>query len=438
MKLNKIASAALMCAAIMSYPAVAGNGTRVGSYDFTYASAGEARAQPVQVFDNGINTYFQFRAGTVIPAIFGQVGGNLTLLIPVQEGPYVRVEGVFGQFTLQIGAARAEVIHAGATRMDAPEIKIAPPSGMVTPYMGGAVPSDAKLLASVKTQAAPTLIDDKREHYSYATPIKGDKVSWDEVETLVQDNAVWFVAGRTTLGPVGRKTVKSIASRAPRGARFVVVGQYDETMGEKMEEGRAAALRDELVANGVPLSSITVKYGQKGTTQNKLWSSLIQIESDAKTAMIRGNRPSENTAVVDNVQSLVKKGVLSYDQGQAILRRSNVAAVEPQGEFQMKASDKTLQGMIRRWSEAAGYRLVWEATEAADPKISGDAVIKAPSIVQALDKVMADIKAKGYALDLTIYSNKVIRITPAKPAQAERSPASDRAVEPIPSSARRT
>lgn len=442
MKLTKIASAIIISAAAMSIPAVAGNGTRVGGYDFTYAAAGEMRAQPVQVFDNGSSTYFQFRSGMPVPAIFGQnANGTTSLLIPVQEGPYIRVDGVYGQFVLQLGAARANVLHAGGTRMDAPEIKVVTPTGMAGTYMGGPVAPANKVMASLQVPAAPALVDDQREHYSYATPIKGDKVKWEEDETIVQDNLVWFVSGKSSLGPLGRKTVKEIAAKAPRGARFIVVGQFDDTMTEKMEEERAAALRSELVSNGVQLANITIKYGQKGTTQNKLWSSIIQIESDANTLKPRGAQADDTAAVADDIQSLIKRGVLSYEQGQAILRRKGLAAAAaavaaasqpPAVEFQMRASDKSLQGMFRRWAEASGYQLVWDAPESLDPAISGDATIKASSLTQALDRVMADVKAKGYAIDLTIYSNKVVRVTPAKPAAANPNvPASDR-TEPAP------
>src|SRR5690349_20063420 len=87
----------------------------VGRYDFDYLLGGDQRARPVQVFDDGRNTYFQVRAGEAVPAIFALRSGVPELVVPAQEGPYVRVPQVHGRLLLQVGRAQAHVIHGGAS-----------------------------------------------------------------------------------------------------------------------------------------------------------------------------------------------------------------------------------------------------------------------------------------------------------------------------------
>ena len=67
---------------------------RLGAYDFSYQSSGDQRVRPSQVFDDGRSTYFQFRAGEPVPAIFAVTQQGPSLLVPEPEGPYIRVPAV--------------------------------------------------------------------------------------------------------------------------------------------------------------------------------------------------------------------------------------------------------------------------------------------------------------------------------------------------------
>ena len=50
-------------ASISLWSVLANAPQRMGNYDFSYESTGNPKVLPVQVFDNGTYTYFQFRAG---------------------------------------------------------------------------------------------------------------------------------------------------------------------------------------------------------------------------------------------------------------------------------------------------------------------------------------------------------------------------------------
>ena len=43
----------------------------------------------MQVFDDGKSTFFQFRAGEPVPAIFADTATGQQLVIPQLEGPYI-------------------------------------------------------------------------------------------------------------------------------------------------------------------------------------------------------------------------------------------------------------------------------------------------------------------------------------------------------------
>ena len=71
MRMKKVSAPSILALALLSLTPVHGSGPdRVGHYDFSYQAAGDNRVRPVQVFDDGKSTFFQFRAGEPVPAIF--------------------------------------------------------------------------------------------------------------------------------------------------------------------------------------------------------------------------------------------------------------------------------------------------------------------------------------------------------------------------------
>ena len=413
-------------------PSAIGSATqRVGQYDFSYFTSGEQRATPVQVFDDGKNTYFQFRAGEAIPAIFNHKDGKVNLMVPFFEGPYVRVQDTSGRFTLQLGRAQAQVVYGGAGREDTPQIDAVNRNGMRTAYTGGGYPASAnvKLLASLGPTLALTS-GDALEANSYATPAKGDRVTWKDSETEVTERQVFFAAGTASLSTQAKKALTDMTSQVKSATSITIIGRDDSSEKEGLEKARANNLRDALVKLGVSADNITVKIGVMGTPKDKLWPSDIRIERVVPTAIARPNdSKSEKTAYVQsNVENLVRAGVLTREQGNAILRRGpdgrtgygaiNSAAPQPLANlevppagFDFKAMDKTIAGTIRRWASATNYQVVWDAAPSVDAPVTGDAVIAAASMKEALDKVVTAMHRKGYDIQATVYSNRVVRFT---------------------------
>jgi hypothetical protein len=239
-KFTKI-TAAVAFVLVTTTGAIGSDSKRVGAYDFGYLTSAHQKAAPVQVFDNGRATYFQFRAGEAIPAIFAKVAGVTTLLVPEHEGPYIKVPSVHGEFTLQLGRSQAMVVHGDGVRLDAPAISTVSPSGMKAPYMGGQVAPGTRLVASLASQA-PAIVDDAEDRNSYATPVKGDRVQWGTGEASTQSHAVWFGKGRSILGPQGKALLVKLAKTSPPGTTFTVVGRDDDSLKEGIEQARAEAM----------------------------------------------------------------------------------------------------------------------------------------------------------------------------------------------------
>ena len=423
--------------ALFSAPSAIGSvGQRVGQYDFTYFSSGDQRATPVQVFDDGKGTYFQFRAGDAIPAIFSNKDGKVSFLVPDYEGPYLHVGETAGRFTLQLGRSQAQVVYGGSGREDTPAIEAVNKYGMRTPYQGSGYPlnSNVKLLASLGNTLALTS-GDAVEANSYATPVKGDRVSWKDCEVESTERQVYFGLGSPTITPQAFKLLQASIPDFKGATSITVIGRDDSSEKEGLEKARANALRDALLKMGVNADRITVKIGVMGQQKDKLWPSDIRVERVIPTPIARpAEGGDDRSKLVSSVENLVRAGVLPRDQALQILRKSgdsrlpgtSVALPQvpdpltqsaikssevPAAGFDFKAADKTVGGSIRRWAAATNYQVVWDAPLTSDAPVTGDVVIAATGMKEALEKVIAALNRKGYDLQATLYSNRVIRFS---------------------------
>jgi hypothetical protein len=165
----------LGAAASLGVGSAIAQGHRVGAFDFGYAVTGDARVLPVQVFDDGVHTYFQFRTGETMPAIFAHEGAQVRLLLPQPHGPFWRVPDRHGRFVLQSGRARAAVVHLGPDRPGAPAWTAESASGQPLVAMPAGSPAVARLVATLPHAIDP---DDAMDRNSYAQPLRGDRAAW--------------------------------------------------------------------------------------------------------------------------------------------------------------------------------------------------------------------------------------------------------------------
>lgn len=88
---------------------------------------------------------------------------------------------------------------------------------------------------------------------------------------------------------------------------------------------------------------------------------------------------------------------------------ATVTATSTSTKWQMKTSDVNIEGMLKRWGAAAGWRVIW--TEVPEIKINGDRVVARNDFLSAADYVVSEIKAVGYSVKAVAHENKVLVIS---------------------------
>ncbi len=95
-----------------------GVGTSAGSnsvsepFNFSYTMSGNSDIAPVQIFDDGRNTFFKFDGGMKkIPSICAYKSGKLVSLKPRQRGEYVTVNTVAKEFVLEMNSNKVRVYN---------------------------------------------------------------------------------------------------------------------------------------------------------------------------------------------------------------------------------------------------------------------------------------------------------------------------------------
>lgn len=435
MKFRSNTVAAVVAVVMGAAPAMSAPGNRVGSYDFGYATNGDTRIAPVQTFDNGKDTFFQFRAGDPIPAIFQVKGKEVNLLVPTFEGPYVKVPSTSGRYTLQLGRAQAQVVYVTGSREEGVRVDGYGANGQRIAPAAAARDPNARLVASLEN-SMQYLSATSLEANSYATPLRGDRIEWRDSETVTESEQVWFPKGQGFLGKNALRDVAALGARYTNATAVVITGRDDDSFKQGLEMARANSIKNTLVKAGVPAHVITVKAGPAGKSDKGLWPSDIRIESAVPTKVARPGNPSGDAAR-ENIHQLLRAGVITPDQAIGLLRRAGqqelaAKAEEVRAQFQQsadaktaadaaskpveaepmkfdfRASDRTISNTLRRWGQAAKYEVVWNAPASDDAAVNGTTVLSATSMKQAVEMVVSSMRRKGYQINATIYSNRVI------------------------------
>ncbi|MGB3816715.1 MAG: TrbG/VirB9 family P-type conjugative transfer protein [Achromobacter pulmonis] len=111
------------CAPLSDPGAFAGPAWRVGEpaahgFHFDWRLSGDAAVAPMQVFDDGRETWLQFAPGQAVPAIFGVGPGGERVLPYARRPPYLVLAGSWEALTFRGGrlAARAQRVSDGDGR----------------------------------------------------------------------------------------------------------------------------------------------------------------------------------------------------------------------------------------------------------------------------------------------------------------------------------
>ena len=396
---------------------------RVGNMDFTYQIVGDAAARPVQVFDDGKATYFQFRAGENIPAIFAEVNGTLGLQLSQAQGPYITIPTVARTYFLRIGSRSARVTYMGSQ----------PAASSQAPTAGVSVGEPARLLAAAGIpQGLPRemLYEQPRialDASSYATPVKGDRTEWVE-DASTQEHSISFRVGASRLDPAGLKTFRAVASSLAGATRIEISGRDDASFKEGLAEARAATLADLLVAVGIPRDRITLKRSavlKTGADKGSVVGATILAVTTRRVeaALPAGGRRDASDSIVARLQArqisaaeavqLLEANSASRAGGAAPAR--TVAAMVPTrapAKWEIKKTDATLEAMLRRWGKDSGWQVVLKG--APEVRITADQEVKeveGADFVKAANFVITQARKIGFRIKGSAYSNNVLVLT---------------------------
>lgn len=395
---------------------------RLGAYDFSYHVTGDQRVRPAQVFDDGRSTYFQFRAGEAIPAIFALASSGPSLLVPEQEGPYIRVPAVASGYMLRLGHGVGRVAYLGTGRP--PVVQDSQSSAIRT---AAPLAMDRLLAASADIQGLPRDMTDSPpkvglEVNSYATPIKGDRTVWTSPEVVSPDVSIPFAVGVSKLGPSGIKMVRSMASSMRNANRIEVIGRDDMTYREGLADARALAVLNALTAAGIPRSVIAIKTTSQvieGATKGVVvGASVVSRTSSGTSQSASLGSPSSAqrplaSSQLDAVVARLKAGHLSPSQAAREIEAArggvqpSVAGIRTHaGPWLVRQVDGTVENMLSRWASESGWKLI--AKNVPHIAIHGDAEVERSDFLQAADYAITQAKSAGFRIRATAYSNNVL------------------------------
>lgn len=344
-----------------------------GAYNFSYRSSGEAELRPIQVFDDGTDTYVQMRSANLVPTIFADTENGQQLVQSGRTGAYLVIPVVTNRLTIRFGQLEAKILYTGAPRKTNFAYRMpVPESATPTP---GAVAGDRP-----KPNASS---------YGVVRPMVGD--SGDEF--IERESLVGFARGKATVNRDAAAKLLLALAGSGTIARVLIVGRDDANYVEGLAKARAIAIRERVLAAGVDLDKIVMKEG---------------IARDGET----GTVTSDIVVVWKTPSQLAAKTAVALKQqvkaAPATAEGPTKADPPVQRNWEMLRSDQTVALMLKRWGTIAGWDVVWEAKDSVP--ISGDAIITAENFLVAADTVINQSNRSGYHLDAQAFSNKVLVI----------------------------
>lgn len=212
-------------------------------FTFDYKVTGQS---VLQAFDDGNTTYLQPARGKSIQSvyIFQQDGTRLPASINAAN-PYVTVSGVFSAIEVVSEGKSERIEYVGNARVS------------VQPQLPAALSYASQQAAQVPATAQYISDGGVAGPITELKPYSLDETPAPKSQTLALESSmerrlapIPFVAGKTALGPKGRRVVKQIAE-ASKGNPLKIVVQFDKgsTIEQARERGRA--IKSEFLKYGI-------------------------------------------------------------------------------------------------------------------------------------------------------------------------------------------
>ena len=273
--------ALLLLAALAVVPAHAASGlfglfggdrngpSRVDGYHFDYQIYGGDKVGLLQVFDDGNQTFFQFRDMDLrkVPAILTEdAGGNKQAVRIEASSPYLVVNDVARKFVLNFGAGKDQK-EASVVRVGSDPVRVASRLGA-----GDALGHDAPTMRRTPAKGAPgEETSANRGRGVESAPRPQTDVAREAIAVAPQRTACvpWVSAnaGRTINVPFAadaseptlqaQEDLRSVAQKLAGSANIVVRGRPSPSGGVVQAQKRAEAIKALLVRAGISESRIT-------------------------------------------------------------------------------------------------------------------------------------------------------------------------------------
>ncbi len=390
-----------------------------GQYNFDYAVFGEGKSRPVQVFDDGVNTYLQYKVGSDIPALMSANGDrkfNYEL-----DGPYAVIKGTPRDLIAQFGVSKTRIVHSSLTSNAAQYSKtgqFAPIKSTESRIGDGyrrAMLASNSYADPALAQSDRALLANSWQDNSYAIPKKGDHVQWSAVNANVQN--VLFAKGSTKLTRDGNKAIAELVKQLDQTSQISVVGSDDDSFKEKLGESRAHILKETLIKFGVDASLIALKTTTPSVSELVKNGSQIFTPSFIKwhVAPIQSTAQQDTAPQVEIARQLASGTIspgMAAERLQEIektLTQRQVEAPQIPKRFLIKTTDATVDALLRRWGAEYGWQVI--SKDAPEIKINGEAELIKTDFIKAADVVVSQARVAGYRINASAYSNKVLVIT---------------------------
>lgn len=352
---------------------------KTGDFNFDYAKSGETSLLPLQVFDDGQNTYFQFRnKNSFVPAILVDNGDYTFTATPQAHGPYVVVPGVAQRFILGHNTLRAKLDNNGSVA----GARIAKPVSLESaPSAVPAMRNAAWEVAAPRPRAVAT--------FGATAPMLGDsqgelRASPAATSATASTVKIPFAVNSANLTPDVVKKIRAAVGDSEI-VSATVIGRDDLQYREGIAAARAAAIVAALTRVGVSRQAITVREGFPSETDSatRPTSDLtLRLAPRAVQVSSPGPAPTSVRAALANVKNglnaLVSMGAIAESVASGIfswLQSNTNMGVSPERtrerveqpvddseQWVMTGEDQNMARALERWGRKAGYSIDWTAS----------------------------------------------------------------------------
>jgi hypothetical protein len=360
---------------------VIGVNSWAADFTFSYRATGDAEVRPVQIFDDGRQTYFQWHANAADPAIFAEMPDGLQLIASARQGPYVVVPLMANAWVVRFGQLQARVAFAGAARKVVDTYRSPDPA----PIPGAGAHAR-------KTYVAPLAA------FGAAAPISGDP---DQVRFIERDAQIGFAEGKTTLGREAQRMVQSALGDKSLIVKVSIIGRSDGNSPDGLARARAMTIRDQVVQAGVALERVVIREGPgSDRTSGASLSDLSVTWSRGRFTAAHRRGEYQHAQPLEEVIS-----------GPAVATSPLAVSAEgpPAAGYVLKKNE-LIHLALEDWAKRAGWELVWQHPGSwkamGDTRFDGQA-----DVTQAVSEVIRILRAEGKPVRLRISEgNKVMEV----------------------------